>query len=276
MRGKHHMQIIRYPIRNPKLSTVAEFIWHFTSDAAESIDNKLLPVVNTDLIINLSNPIYYRFTGEKEVQASSVHIRYVKRRSQMIRQSGSINVWGVSLYPYGVYPFLRVDMNEQENQIIDLQLYNSHFVTSVLNGLSQIQNAPSGSHIIEDALDKWIGNSFDLNEIHMLRSFTQNMRSIKISSYCNQKGIGIKYLERLMKKYLGVTPKHLQQIGRFQTACNKLIQSSSITALTNLSYSYDYFDQSHFIKDFKEYTDETPSAFLADHNSIKENINHTQ
>ena len=269
------MQIIRYPIHSPKLSTVAEFIWHLTSETAESIDNKLLPVLNTDLIINLSSPIYYRFTGDKETQAASVHIRNIKKRPQMIRQSGSINVWGVSLYPYGVYPFLRVDMNEQEGQIIDLQRYNPHFVASVLNGLSQIEKSPDGLHIIEDALEKWIGNSFKLDEIHMLRSFAQNMSSIKIGSYCNQQGIGIKQLERLVKKYIGITPKQLQQIRRFQTVSNQLIYNSSITTLADLAYSHDYFDQTHFIKDFKEYTDATPSAFLSDHDSVKEKVNNT-
>lgn len=270
------MQIIRYPIRNSKLNTVAEFIWHLTSDTAESIDNKLLPVVNTDLIINLSTPIYYRFTGDTEVQAASVHIRHVKKRPQMIRQSGSINVWGVSLYPYGVYPFLRVDMNKQEGQIIDLQRYNPHFAISVLNGLSQIAKSPDGSHIIEDALGKWIGNDINLDEIDTLRSFTQNMSSVKIGIYCDQQGIGIKQLERLVKKYLGITPKQLQQIRRFQTVSNQLIYNSSIATLAELAYSHNYFDQTHFIKDFKEYTHATPSAFLAGHDSVKEKVKHAQ
>lgn len=270
------MQINRYQIHNPILNMVAEFIWHLTSDTAENIDNKLLPVVNTDLIINLSSPIYYRFMGEEEMQAASAHIRYVKKCPQMIRQSGRLNVWGISLYSYGVYPFLQAKMIEQEGLIIDLKQYNPQFASSVLNELAQTENSINCSYIIENALGKWIGNSVDLDEIQLLRSFVHNMSSKKISDYCNQQGISIKQLERLVKKYVGITPKQLQQIERFQTASNQLIYSSSITTLADMAYSHDYFDQMHFIKDFKKYTDVTPSAFVADHNSVKENINCTK
>lgn len=52
------VQINRYQIHNPTLNMVAEFIWHLTSDTAENIDGKLLPVVIADLIINLSDLVW--------------------------------------------------------------------------------------------------------------------------------------------------------------------------------------------------------------------------
>lgn len=54
------MQIIKYAINSPELSKIAAFVWHLTSKTAIS-DSRLLPIINADLIINLSTPIVYRF-----------------------------------------------------------------------------------------------------------------------------------------------------------------------------------------------------------------------
>jgi AraC-like DNA-binding protein len=51
---------------------------------------------------------------------------------------------------------------------------------------------------------------------------------------------------------------------RLQTALNLLLNEPE--SLTNIAYESDYFDQSHFIKDFKEFIGITPKEFLGNEN----------
>jgi AraC-like DNA-binding protein len=265
------MLVTKYDINNSKLSLMAAFIWHLTSEA-DIAEGRLLPVVNTDLIINLSAPITYRFFEGENEQAPRVHIRYVKRKPQIINQAAKIDVWGVSLNPCGVYPILRKNLSLFKESIIDLKQINSSFCTNVLNGLRNINESCEGPAVIEEALMDWIGDGINMNEIRQVNDFIRNDEGYKIGDYCRNKGIGIKSLERLIKKYTGFTPKQLHLVARFQRAGNDIIYGSEPPSLAELAYSHDYFDQTHMTREFKEYAGTTPFSFLSVHDSIKEKM----
>lgn len=68
-------------------------------------------------------------------------------------------------------------------------------------------------------------------------------------------------LERHFRKQVGISPKQLGKVIRLQTTLNLLLNKKSET-LTDIAYESEYFDQSHFIKDFKELVGVTPKEFL--------------
>ena len=266
------MQISKYPVKSTTLSNIAEFVWHLTGDSYEDINNELLPVVNTDMIINVASPIFYRFSNEPEACAPATHIRNVKKKVQIIRQQGPVNVWGVSLYPWGACILLKSAMCELEGQVIDLEEYNPDFAACVPARLSSAGDDMKAAHVIEQGLETWLGSAVVTEDIFLLQDFTNNMHSQNISEFCAARGISIKKLERLVKRYIGITPKQLQQIGRFQKTSNQFIYNPSGAVFADLAYSHHYYDQTHFIKDFKTHSGVTPSDFLSKRDSVKEKI----
>lgn len=70
-----------------------------------------------------------------------------------------------------------------------------------------------------------------------------------------------------MRKFssaIGISPKQLSKIIRIQATLKTLL-TKEITSLTDLAYENEYFDQAHFIKDFKEFTGLTPKEFYGNH-----------
>lgn len=67
-------------------------------------------------------------------------------------------------------------------------------------------------------------------------------------------------LVRKFSSTIGLSPKQLSKTIRFQ-ATLKMLLSNQFTCLTALSYENEYYDQAHFIKDFKEFTGLTPKEF---------------
>tara|TARA_R110000850_G_scaffold190308_6_gene316252 strand:+ start:1617 stop:1982 length:366 start_codon:yes stop_codon:yes gene_type:complete len=72
-------------------------------------------------------------------------------------------------------------------------------------------------------------------------------------------------LERNFKKQIGVSPKQLGKVIRLQNALKMLLNKKSEN-LTDIAYESEYFDQAHFIKDFKEFTGINPKEFLGNEN----------
>ncbi len=64
--------------------------------------------------------------------------------------------------------------------------------------------------------------------------------------------------EKRFRKVVGTTPKKFASIVRFNTVLNTLDPNKS---LADICYENHFFDQAHFIKDFKHYTGDTPENF---------------
>ena len=71
-------------------------------------------------------------------------------------------------------------------------------------------------------------------------------------------------LARKFSLTVGLNPKQFSKIIRLQTALKTLL-NKKVFKLTDLAYENEYFDQAHFIKDFKEFTGLTPKEFYCDH-----------
>lgn len=74
-------------------------------------------------------------------------------------------------------------------------------------------------------------------------------------------GLSNRQLRRLFKKYVGTTPKMFSKVVRFQ---NIVRYAASGNNLITASFSFDpgYYDQAHFIKEFKTFYGATPAQVL--------------
>jgi AraC-like DNA-binding protein len=62
---------------------------------------------------------------------------------------------------------------------------------------------------------------------------------------------------------VGISPKQLGRIIRLQ-ATLKMLLNQRTGSLTEVAYENEYFDQSHFNRDFKEFTGVNPKEFYKD------------
>lgn len=82
--------------------------------------------------------------------------------------------------------------------------------------------------------------------------------SFSIRTLSDQYGISERYIQKLFLDNVGITPKSFSNIHRFNKSL-QLIQTASMP-LTSIAYDCGYYDQAHFIKEFKKFTGLTPSA----------------
>ncbi len=64
--------------------------------------------------------------------------------------------------------------------------------------------------------------------------------------------------EKRFRKVVGTTAKKFASIVRFNSILDNISETKS---LTEICYENNFFDQAHFIKDFKQFTGETPEKF---------------
>lgn len=77
--------------------------------------------------------------------------------------------------------------------------------------------------------------------------------------------ISDRQLQRKFREAVGVSPKTFQRISHFERVLKHLLLNKKQEYLPS-ALEHGYYDQSHFIKDFKTYVGEYPSLFLQDQN----------
>lgn len=84
-----------------------------------------------------------------------------------------------------------------------------------------------------------------------------------VNEFSKSNNINRRQLARKFSSAIGLSPKQLAKTIRIQ-ATLKVLLNEQITSLTDLAYENEYFDQAHFIKEFKEFTGLTPKEFFGD------------
>ncbi len=94
--------------------------------------------------------------------------------------------------------------------------------------------------------------------VEAVKLIYQSKGAIKISELNDRLAISQSPFEKRFRKLVGTTPKKFASIVRFNSVLNTLGTTKS---LTEICYENNFFDQAHFIKDFRQYTGDTPEQF---------------
>ena len=107
----------------------------------------------------------------------------------------------------------------------------------------------------------------DASVDHIVESTVETIFSAKgqltVNELSEQNNTNRRQLVRKFSSAIGLSPKQLSKTIRLQ-ATLKVLLAEEQTSLTDLAYENEYFDQAHFIKDFKEFTGLTPKEFYGD------------
>jgi AraC-like DNA-binding protein len=82
----------------------------------------------------------------------------------------------------------------------------------------------------------------------------------KVDALADQFHLGKRTLQRLFSQYVGVSPKWVIMRYRLQEAAEQLA-GGAVASWPKLALDLGYFDQAHFIKDFKLIVGQTPMEY---------------
>lgn len=93
-----------------------------------------------------------------------------------------------------------------------------------------------------------------------IANILENSGKMDIEKACNT-GISQRQLRRIFDVYIGSTAKLFSQVVRFQSILRTKPSEQGLWK-SQLSFDYGYYDQAHFIKEFKRFYGTTPNRAL--------------
>lgn len=185
-----------------------------------------------------------------------------------IEPTGYVNTFAIRFYPYGFANFVTIPIKDLANKETPIELlFGANTAKELEQKIIQATDNKQRIEIIENFLLKKLNNKTTIDNIVkktvdalLLSNGTESITTILKEDLSKRR-----QLERNFKKQIGVSPKQLGKVIRLQTALKMLLHKKTDT-LTNIAYESEYFDQAHFIKDFKEFTGINPKEFLGNEN----------
>jgi AraC-like DNA-binding protein len=183
-------------------------------------------------------------------------------RSILIKSTGDVKLFGVRFHPAGAFPLVRFTLSEITDRIVD-------FVDACPAGrrvegkINEARSFTDRVACFEEFFYREIAvpNDRDYIAVHAAELIVAGKGLESISSIAVQVGASNRRLERRFKHVVGISPKTFSRIVRFQAVVNS-IQSSDAAGLLDTALTFGYYDQSHLIRDFNEFSGATPVSYF--------------
>ncbi len=187
-------------------------------------------------------------------------IRKTFRRFKYEKCTGNILV---TFSATGMSAFLKIPLNELFEQYHTGDTFFKASETDDLKDkISSATNNLQRIAIVEQFLSaKLIAPQRDLVITHALNEINLHRGLINIQSLAAKLAISQDAFEKRFRKKAGATPKQYSSIIRMKSIVAS-VQQKSVLSFTALGYEFGFYDQSHFIKDFKSFTGQSPKDFF--------------
>lgn len=251
------------------LQPYLESIWYCAGEGPETEISPVqccLPTGMTELIFHLTSPRHtVKWQGEWQVFPDAfvvgVQTEYVNWR-----MPGGTILWRVTVKPE---MFLSLFGQPLGDIADDFAEANDFFGAKLNDFIAHLKDNPSPDAAYEKTLH-FIRKQVSAARIARERDyFPEAMQYIRfatgaqsVDDVCGKVFVGKRQLQRAFQDFVCVSPKTYGRVVRFKSAYDFVRQFPN-ASWSDVTYNFGYSDQSHFIRDFKQFTGENPTSFMS-------------
>jgi hypothetical protein len=249
---------------HPDLAPFVKCYWTLeVPSATESQRQRIIPDGCIEMAFILGDDIKRYTSGDTFILQPRAMVLGQTLEPFYIEPTGYVNTFAIRFCPYGFANFVSVQIASLANTETPLDILFGEKPARELE--RRIVEAPTASAriaIIERFLLQKLTDRVTVDRIvkETVDALTASRGSQPINSIINDSSKR-RQLERKFRKQIGISPKQLGKVVRLQAAL-RLLCSGGKDSLTSIAYESEYYDQAHFIKDFKEFTGTSPKEFL--------------
>lgn len=173
--------------------------------------------------------------------------------------SGNINLIVVVFHPYGAYHLWGVPAMELSDRFLPAE----EVVSTQFNEVLLKANLQERILLLDNFLLKQLDKSIAPDPLIMqaVRQIATHDGMLPLPPLLQTLKVSERTLERKFKLHTGISPKHFSGIIRLNASAKRMQRMKAEDRLTGIAYESGYFDQAHFIKEFKKYTGITPQQY---------------
>lgn len=250
---------------SPELQAFIKCFWSLDDEKQEEpVKQRVLPDGCMEMIFHYGD-LYRQYfeDGSSIIQPRSFVFGQITKYIE-IAPTGSSGIISARFLPEGICPFLNMPVSSLENKPVPIaEIFADgaaleQLIVNANNNEERIQLIES--FLLSKLTDP---NTIDAITKSFVEAIFQSQGQIGVVELAGKLNINRRNMERKFTSLIGMSPKQLARVVRLQSTL-KMLEQKKFTSLTSLAYENGYYDQAHFIKDFKDFTGMSPKSFYAD------------
>ncbi len=251
-----------------QLALHIQSIAYFDAYSPDHDKERLLPDGCQTLIIDLTETPKRIFDNiDLTDKQLCKHYWFSGSRNELLTiDSGGINssMLVINFTFTGAYQFIHHPSEQTKSQVIDADVFFQSHIHSLREQLLNAEEVQTKFSITEHFLNQKLLDQSPPEAIVSTSNLIASNPSVGTLKWISENsGYSQKHFIGLFKKYVGLTPKGFQKIMRFQKVV-KDIESVKTINWTQLALDCGYYDQAHFINEFKTFSGYNPQQYLSE------------
>lgn len=248
----------------PDLSSLVKCYWTLEIDAQTYSDKqRIIPDGCIEMAFILGDDIRrYRTEDDFILQPRAMVLGQITEPFY-IQPTGCVNSFATRFYPNGFANFVTEPIKNLANKETPLhKLFGEKNARELEKQIITAGDTGQRIQIIESFLIQQLSTETTIDSIVQttIDSLFASNGSSSIKNILKDDLVKRRQLERKFLNQIGISPKQLSKVIRLQTALKMLLRQTP-GSLTHIAYESEYYDQAHFIKDFREFTGISPKEF---------------
>ena len=250
----------------PELRDYVDWFWFYEGLSPAHRLERVLPDGTFELCINLRDEVRHTYdldehrptAAYRRAWLSGTHARHI-----VIDTAMDSSMMGVHFKPAGAACVLGMPAGEMTDRVVELDAIWGNSGLDLHNALLEAPTPDSKFTVLERFLLCLAKRARVRSPAirHALRWFTAEPAMTSIDNVAGELGVSHKHLIQRFRDEVGLTPKRFCRIRRFRSVL-RTIQNQNTVDWADIACACGYFDQAHFIREFRDFSGLNPSAYL--------------
>lgn len=205
--------------------------------------------------------------GALRLQARTLFAGQLTRPVQ-VRPRGHARIAGAHLRPHGAYDLLRVPQHFYRDRVVDLRSIDPALATTLTKTVARLADARVMVDALAEALAARATRPPEPCAATDAVAIALTLKGmISIADLARATQVSARQLERLFHERIGISPKVFVRIVRFQEVL-RATRSGPDSGWAAIALEHGFYDQAHFINDFKAFVGRTPGEWKINEDSL--------
>ncbi len=257
----------KYPSDCLKPFVNCYFVWRSSGPLPQSLIIESPPSGYTALVLNFGDT-HYLISGNSKIKIPHFFIAGQSTHRYNLLINGRIDMIGVVFKPIGLHHLLKIPINELTDKRVELDILLKDGWDELIHKISLERTEFGKLSKMEEYLKKKILPEYSTDFIDLAANLMESEKGlVRINRVSQDLNISGRNLQKKFLSKVGVTPKNYCRIRRLGYICH-LLTSGKELDWQDIIYLGGYFDQAHFIKEFKQFMNRTPGIYASDNHEL--------
>ncbi len=266
---------MRYQEYEPpiELAPWIKLFWVFESRSSDQVAETVVADGYPELIVHFRSP-FAEVDGGGQFHRQPVAVACGQlTRPLVLQNSLDAGMIGIRFQPSGMAPFLSTSMQDLTDERVpaeDLFADIDQLIEGIVASSNDAQRIAACSRYLTRSLDLDRENLCVRRAVETIKLTSGRITADALATLM---GKSRRSAQLAFQREVGTTPKMFCRITRFRHVIDAVSEGGLSVNWVELALDSGFFDQSHLIRDFRQFAGTSPTSFLAEQESFAHLVN---